>query len=364
MTASNKFISGWWLSILTLCFLPYAALDSTTAGSEKKKKFTYIIVPIIYVEPETGFGIGGNASCYYTLKGASNPSMLNLEISGTQHKQFIGTFDAEFYPGRLKWYASLASKTQRYPDLFYGIGNATPQTAKEGFTQHLADLTITGQRFVVPRLRLGGSVWLRHDGLSDERPDGLLASKAIMGSDPYAFFALGPRCTYDSRNSIYSTRSGWYADAQLLGALSGFLSDHSFGKFKLDGRYFHPVGKNQTFGLQTVAVASGGGMPFQLLPGIGEVLRGYAENRYRDRTMIALQAEYSFTIWRKLRGAVFGGFGEVFRRADDLSPQRLKVAAGGGLRYVFTDDGVSIRVDYGMSRHDGGQLYITAKDAF
>jgi hypothetical protein len=357
----GRFISG--IVIAAWAFSLVASTDST-ASKINKKKLNYLIVPIFYIEPETGFGAGGNASCYHTFAPAQFPSMLNVEVSGTQHNQFIGTINAELYPGRMQWYSSLASKIQKYPDVFYGIGNSTAAGAEEGYTRHAAEMTLTGQRYLGEHARAGGSFWLNRERISGIEPGGLLDRGSITGSSRYSFLAMGPRITYDTRNSIYLTHTGWYADALVLGTFSGLTSDRSFGKCNLDCRHFHPLTKSQTIGIQAVVMASFGTVPFQVLPGIGEVLRGYTKSRYRDRNLFALQAEHSFVIWKKLRGGAFGGMGDVFNARSDLSFNRLKMAAGGGLRYVFTPDGVSIRVDYAVSRRDGGQLYVTAKDAF
>lgn len=346
-----------------LVFSITAATDSTSS-TRVKKKVNYLIVPILFIEPETGFGFGGNASCYYTFTHAKYPSMLNLEISGTQHKQFIGTFNAELYPGKGLWYSSLESKVQKYPDVFYGIGNCTKESANEGLTRHLTEATLTGQHYFGDNTRIGGSVWLNRERISDLEQNGLLKTYPIPGTREYSFLAFGPRLTLDTRNSIYLTRSGCYTDALLLGTFSGLSSNYSFAKLKVDFRYYFPIANTQSLGIQTVISAVKGTLPFQLLPGIGEVVRGYAKTRYCDRNLFAFQTEYSFQIWKKLRGGVFGGMGDVFNHVSDISADKLKMAAGAGLRYVFTPDGVSIRADYAVSRHDGGQFYLTAKDAF
>ena len=100
----------------------------------------------------------------------------------------------------------------------------------------------------------------------------------------------------------------------------------------------------------------GGASPFYLLPQMGndELMRGYYSGRFRDRNLIAGQAELRYRLSERFGLAGFGGLGQVFR--DKLEMSAFKPNLGGGVRYFFdVEKGLSIRLDYGIGQKPAGE---------
>jgi outer membrane protein assembly factor BamA len=115
---------------------------------------------------------------------------------------------------------------------------------------------------------------------------------------------------------------------------------------------------------------TGARSPFYLLPTLGsdEMMRGFYNGRYRDRNMLAGQAELRYRLSDRIGLAGFAGGGTVFNKSFALSD--LKPNYGGGLRYFFdVEKGLTIRADYGFGQKVPGEerqsgFYLSLGEAF
>jgi hypothetical protein len=124
----------------------------------------------------------------------------------------------------------------------------------------------------------------------------------------------------------------------------------------LDVRRFFPLGAGQVLALQAKGRIMTGDPPFYRLATIGgiSVLRGLYDGRFRDKTAVAVQAEYRFPIpiTKLLGGVVFAGVGEVAERPADLSLVDLQVAGGVGIRVMLDPrERINLRIDVGFSSY-------------
>lgn len=109
-----------------------------------------------------------------------------------------------------------------------------------------------------------------------------------------------------------------------------------------------------------------GDVPFLEMATVGgdDLLRGYANNRFRDRHFIGGQLEYRFPVWRRFGMVTFAGLGDVFSNPSDLSWQTVKFSFGAGLRFsVNTKERLNLRFDYGVGRNNDA-FYIMLTEAF
>jgi hypothetical protein len=93
-------------------------------------------------------------------------------------------------------------------------------------------------------------------------------------------------------------------------------------------------------------VAGEAEMPFYLMRtlGGGQTLRGFRDFRFRDRHLLAVQAEYRFEILTALDGAIFYDAGQVAPRLDRLRWRDFERDWGFGLRFGG-NGGVFLRLD-------------------
>jgi hypothetical protein len=94
-------------------------------------------------------------------------------------------------------------------------------------------------------------------------------------------------------------------------------------------------------------------------------MRGYYLGRYRDKNMIAIQAEYRWlpAIWRF--GIVgFAGFGDVADKISRFDFGGFEYSYGFGLRFLLNpEQKINLRLDFGFGKGTSG-IYFTAGEAF
>ena len=139
-----------------------------------------------------------------------------------------------------------------------------------------------------------------------------------------------------------------------------------YTNYNLDLRkYFSPRGPS-IVALQAYLNVIRGTPPFQALSTYGgaNLMRGYYNGRYRDKSAVVLQAEYRRFLWWRFGMAVFGGVADVRRDPSDFSLSAFNSTAGAGLRILFDkNEHINVRIDFAFG---GGQPgpYITINEAF
>jgi outer membrane protein assembly factor BamA len=106
-------------------------------------------------------------------------------------------------------------------------------------------------------------------------------------------------------------------------------------------------------------------VPFYLMPTLGgaRTLRGYDRQRFRDRSLVYVSAEYRFEVNPFLMGAVFYDAGQV---APDWSQFRLRDFRdnyGLGLRFGYSE-AVALRADLAFLGEDHVRLLIGFTTSF
>ncbi|WP_432328470.1 hypothetical protein ACRQ5D_04150 [Mucilaginibacter sp. P25] len=129
-------------------------------------------------------------------------------------------------------------------------------------------------------------------------------------------------------------------------------NDYKGGFFNIEYSQFFLLAPKWVLGLDVQEQSlTGSTSPFYLLPGLGsdELMRGYYNGRFRDRNMIAGQAELRYRLSDRIGFAGFVGGGEVFK--SSFSTSELKPNYGGGIRYFFdVEKGLAVRIDYGVGQ--------------
>ncbi|HKU48293.1 MAG TPA: hypothetical protein VJQ58_15530, partial [Burkholderiales bacterium] len=98
--------------------------------------------------------------------------------------------------------------------------------------------------------------------------------------------------------------------------------------------------------------------------GSGTDLRGYEAGRYRDKAMLAAQAEYRFPLAGRWGGVVFGGWGKVAPSFDEMDRQLDLPSVGAGVRWLASEKArVNLSIDLTRGRDDTS-LYVYVKESF
>jgi hypothetical protein len=342
-------------------------LSQSQSGADTSsfRRVSLLLLPILFRSPDTGFAGGILPQVIFRNSPGGNPSSIRLDAYYTQKKQYTILLRPTIWLNndRLNLAARFALKD--WPTSFYGIGNNTPRTGSETFSERILEANAEGTFSVSTGLFAGAGYLLRSGRIIADDGNGLLAGGTITGSGKTLVSGLFGVLKQDTRNHHYFPIRGMLHRLEFLASLKPIGSDHGFTRSTLDLRFYLPLHTNQTIAVQAKTIFTTGDVPFRMLSSVGDDLRGYASVRHIDRHMFAVQAEYRVVpvAWR-VGLAVFAGVGDVFANASDIRINRLKYNVGLGLRYLFSrTEKINIRFDYGSGRNSSGD-YIDLAEAY
>lgn len=377
---------GCWLaSGLAVAQTPAAAPPDTPTAAlpPKADKPSFIPFPIVFSQPETGLGYGIAMLPVWRFGAdtAVRKSNARLLAWRTQNNQsLVQLMHNVFTPGEQYLVSGELSYYYKFPINYYGYG---PRTSRDDKSVIEYKLIIASQR-VLRRVRRNTFVGLQYrftnlrdvqvrqnidEGTPRQRPSLLLQRPAREYQQNTAVSGLGPSLLYDGRDNILSTFRGNYLEmtALLNGAALG--SDYRFTRFLLDARHFQPLrpSSKTILATQLVVQFNTGTVPFRELANLGgdKILRGYYDGRYRDRQLLALQAELRRPLFWRFNGVVFGSLGQVGNTLGALADSPVKATGGAGIRFKYNRrDRLNIRFDYGFGRDGSSGFYFSIGEAF
>jgi hypothetical protein len=274
--------------------------------------------------------------------------------------------------GRDRFFLDLSlSRSGRVENEFWGLGNTSQTAAKTSF--RIAQTAVTGTFGVrlMPWLRVAGTAARLSPGVRAKRSTSPLITDEFDESTAPGltrqpdFFMSTAALDLDYRESLRPTRTATRLDQlPLSGAASGGryqvslasyrdqdFDRYSFRRTTIDLQQFVPMFYGyRVFAVRALAVLSdtaiGQEVPFYLSPTYGglNVGRGYPTFRFRDRNLVALQAEYRYQINKLVSGAIFADSGQVAPRVGAIAWSRFKTTYGTGIRFGASG-GAALRFD-------------------
>jgi len=328
--------------------------------------FSILPLPTLDYGPETGFA--GGAVVLMTARPfeETRPSSLEIEGTLTSNQQRLLELDLLLFTPGDAWLIDSSVDLLRFPEDFWGIGGDTLASAAEGYDASRFEAELDVLYNAYEALYLGPSWRLQSVYNLAPEPGGLLDAGDITGSEGGLSSGLGYAALWETRARPLTPAGGERYLAlkqQLFRPALG--SDFRFSRAELDGRAYLDVGR-ALLALQGLARLHTGEPPFRMtsLLGGGDITRGYYLGRYRDRQLLAAQAELRAPLFWRLGAVAFLGVGDVADRLGDLTVAGLKPTAGGGLRVrVDDDEGTNLRIDVAVGR-DALGFYFSFGEAF
>ena len=329
-------------------------------------------VPVINYTPETGWEFGGAAQAYIKL---FSPRTSVIQIGGAYslNRQWYVNAQGTLYFGTvLPWLLQFRAGFRNYPDTYYGTGaepnksgtyarNGTPYDSQRGYA------------FVQPLVHVGRSWYIGpHAEYLWERTRMQGDDKAVTIQMP----GIGVTAQFDSRDEVYYPHKGLMLKVSVTHYNRWWRSTCGLTAGQIDFRQYLPIGKQVVWCYQVrAAIAASltpGEIPFQMLPTFGgqDLVRGIPYGMFRDNTMVGLQTELRFPIWRWIRACAFVGAGDVYDYTH-WQWSRPKIGYGLGLRLTINRAKINIRAD--VARNNiypswgdikGYGFYLTATEAF
>jgi outer membrane protein assembly factor BamA len=178
------------------------------------------------------------------------------------------------------------------------------------------------------------------------------------------FRTIVPHLLYDSRDNEFYPSKGNTIDFKANLSSEHLGSDFDYQIYKFHWNHYRSITDNQVLALRIACKYAADNAPFFLLPAIGQGpdLRGYIAGLYRDRILLAGQAEYRLRLTDRIGVVAFGGVGGVASSWDDFDEALPSV--GTGLRWVLArENQVSLRVDVAWGKKER-EVYVGIGEAF
>ena len=353
-----------------LLWLAFLCCSCTFAQDSAEQRTVGVLpVPTFGYGPETRGYIGGVA--LFTLNlykdSLSRTSNAKTEVSYTWNRQFILEGEWTLFFKHNNFLSEGVLDFRRFPEYFYGIGNATPDTWEELYDSKRVEIDIR-------LLKRAGKNWFA--GLSyrlyamfdiESVEGGLISAAPITGTAGGTSSGAGYLLRFDSRQNVLNPGAGkgYFALRHtFFQPFSG--SDFRFSKLELDGRYYLGLAKHHLLAFHSFHSYNPGNPPFPMMALLGSDshMRGYYRGRYRDLHYASIQAEYRWNFYRRWGLTAFGSIGEVAAGIRQFSLPGLHYAAGGGVRFLIDrKERVNMRVDYAVGPGTSG-FYLAFGEAF
>ena len=329
----------------------------------------WVVAPFAGYSPETSwlFGVGGKL-LFPPTADSTRTSFIAVSVRYTLNNQIITTPEYTVFSRRERFIHRGELAFRKFPQFYYGIGNASPKVNEELFSYTELGIEHLTYRRVYQQLYAGLGFRATDTYNIDLDPNGTLSSEVPLGTEPYRAVGFDVGIMLDNRNNVLNTTSGMLAEFRQRFHRTALGSDFNYSVGVLDVRnYWKPfVRRNDVVAMQLYGYFSQGETPFIELATLGGdmIMRGYYEGRYRDNNLLAAQAEYRWHIWKNLGAVGFVGMGDVARRFGDFSLTDIKPSVGAGLRYaLIPEENLNIRLDFAVGQGTSN-FYINIAEAF
>lgn len=353
--------------------LPMRYLNRLINDTTEPSKPQFLAYPTLAYAPETSWEFGiSSLYVFYAKRDTTNRlSEISAFTFFTLERQYGVILDNALYSDNNKWFILGHSKFQSYPLLYFGIG---PESGEEHIAQVNA-VTLQARQRVLRKVYRNLYIGAEFDYQNLSRVEFIpTASHPIhlpAGHTGYANLEMGMGLVYDNRHNVLNVRHGIYSEVAFLHSDKSWGSDFSMSTVFVDQRAYFPIKKRNVLALQALGQFNSGDVPFNQLALMGGemMMRGYYLGRYRDKNLIAAQAEFRmlplpFRFTKRWGAAAFISAGTVFNTWNSMQFNNLVVAGGGGVRFLlFPKKDIYTRADVAFTR-EGPGFYIFVGEAF
>lgn len=326
------------------------------------KKPSLMPLPVFSYAQETGAEVGlMGLYSFYTDKEYEAIRNSSISIQGTYTQKHQSTFKArsDIWTKRNLYHLHSEIRYANFPAYYYGIGDHTLQEDKQLLNEKTAKVSFSGERQWIQHYYAGLRLGYQYFKYSSNSTNGIYTSQPPYGRTGGNLAYIGLSQTFDNRNTNTYTTHGQYLHTSVDWAPNLFGKDNYRGAIiNVDYRAFHSFTDKLVLGIQAQSQnMTSQQVPFYAMSMLGgdELMRGYYRGRYRDRNLLAGQAELRYRIIPRFGVVAFAGTGTVYGE-EALALTNFKPNYGGGLRYFFDlARKLSVRIDYGVGEHHAGE---------
>jgi len=324
-----------------------------------------LILPIIFYSPETELAFGIYPSYLFRVGPLCRPSSVSMPAYYTTNKQFAVYLEWGITLPENRHNFSGELYMEKWPDVFYGIGEDSSPYDTEDYTSRNAGINLGYKKLIKNSLYLGANLSL-HNRKYLEYPDGgRLTTGEISGSEDGRQTGFGLSVTWDDRDNILYPGDGYFGEVSVGFNGNELGGNYRFKSYSADLRKYMTIRATDAFSMQAAAVYLDGGPPFWAMPRVGDYLRGFKPMRFIDKNLLSFRLEYRIhPIWKRFGLSLFAGAAAVESRMPNMDLDDFHPAAGFGIRYLFIpDEKLNIRLDFGIGA-ESTEIYLEAGEAF
>ncbi|BAV09083.1 outer membrane protein [Filimonas lacunae] len=354
--------------MLVFCLSSFAQKDSSSTALPTNK---FLAFPVVARSVETGWMFGGVGVSIFRVNKkdtVSRASSIQALALYSLNKQLLTVINGTIYLPGEKYILNHQFSYSYFPDKFWGMGPHTRDSFVEPYQFKQYYVFLHGMRKVSRGLFVGGVYELQRVMDMQYKHNGLFDKEQVAGRTGYLISGVGGSFTYDNRNDAFAPSKGTFL--QFTGKYYNplFGSDFTYWNVIQDVRQYIPVNKKNVLALQLYNFMNmGREVPIRSLAALGgsSIMRGYYSGRYRDKQLLAFQAEWRMQVYKRIGVVAFGGTGDVASKTMNYDFKDLKYAYGGGLRFALSNkERLNLRLDYGFTnKHDQG-FYLQLGEAF
>jgi hypothetical protein len=171
---------------------------------------------------------------------------------------------------------------------------------------------------------------------------------------------------YDARDNALNPHTGTLLELNSNFARRSLGGTFSYEQYSVSYNKYFSIAENKTFAMRVVLCHTSNAVPFFDLCTFGREsdLRGYITGQYRDRNLVATQAEYRWQFYERFGLVAFAGVGGVAPEIDGFDTGSLLPSAGLGLRFMASEEhDTNIGIDFAFGR-ESQALYFRIGEAF
>lgn len=345
-------------------------IPNTILGNDQDTlKNSIVAFPVGFYSPETRMGVGVAAAYNFRIRKKdriSPPSQIQMGVAYTQNKQLLLYLPFDIYFNERRHQVSGELGFYEYVFFYYGT-RAFPQDSRESYQVQYPRVRLQYTKRIEKNFYSGIKYWWEDHRNGRFDKEGTLMNGIIPGSKNLGSTGgLGAFLLFDSRDNVYNTRTGYYAEGFLMFHNENTFSNYNFSRWRIDTRFFFKLNKASTIAIQAFGDFLNGNVPFFHMTGAGSSkrMRGYIEGRYRDHQMMMLQSEWRCFPFKRWGFALFGSIASVEHSFTDHQLNHMIPSAGVGVRYVFDiEKRINLRLDFAQGFRSHG-FYFTIGESF
>lgn len=363
-----RFKSSCWLLCLAIIFFctNFSYAQKTEVDSSR---FDHIILPIPFYLPETSVGISATGVATFRLKNEplnSRPSQIIYSAVYTWKKQILLLAPFEIYKNNQNTRFQGEIGYFKYFYNYFGIGPNSRKEDLENFDVRFPRIEFTYSKNLFKDIFFGTGLKYDYFNITKIKEDGLLDTNQPIGTRGGDKFNLVLLAYKDTRDNIFAPHKGYYSEITFLQSFDSFLSDYNYQRIELDLRYYLPTTSHSTLASQVVWSYASQETPFFDLPYLSSPTlgRGFDDRRFINHTILSLQSEWRFPIFKKLKGASFLATHFIPEDGAALLKESPIWSYGLGLRFeVDEKEKTRFRLDFAKG-DDSFNFYFTLNEAF